>query len=118
MSLIKNETRPVFDLNEIEKGNLLYARHRSWPENEGKAGFAADVTEQEILVQYVSGIRNVTNHFRIPVKEAADGAWLIRWSRDMTAIHEVGMTAETGGGPPEADSENLNSAEAGPGYGL
>ncbi|RGY95387.1 DUF5026 domain-containing protein [Clostridium sp. AM58-1XD] len=96
MSLIKNETRPVFDLNEIEKGNLLYARHSSWQEAEGKAGFVADVTEQEILVQYISGIRNVTNHFRIPVREVAEGAWLIRWSKDMAEIYEAGVAAPSG----------------------
>ena len=106
MSLIKNETRPVFDLNEIEKGNLLYARHRSWQNAEGKSGLAADVTEQEILVQYISGIRNVTNHFRIPVKEAAEGEWQIRWSKDMAEIYEIEMKPSAIGEQQTALPEN------------
>ena len=42
-------------------------------------------------MQYYPGIGNVTNHFVIPVAEAAEGQWEIRWSADMTEVKEYGI---------------------------
>ena len=48
-------------------------------------------TEDQLIVQYYPGIGNVTNHFIIPVSEAAEGQWEIRWSSDMTDIQEYNI---------------------------
>lgn len=95
MALIQESSRPVFDTTQIERGHLLYAKHRSW--DEGKGGIVTRVSEDEITVQFHPGIGNVTNHFFIPAKEVAAGEWLVRWSADLSEVKttEDATTGET-----------------------
>ncbi len=92
MALVTEKPTAVFDLTQVRRGYLLWGRHRTW--NEGKAGFVTSATEEQLIVQYYPGIGNVTNHFIIPVSEAADGQWEIRWSADMAGIQEYGMAGD------------------------
>ncbi|MDE7201812.1 MAG: DUF5026 domain-containing protein [Lachnospiraceae bacterium] len=92
MALVTEKSRAAFDLTEIERGHLLWGRHHIW--NEGRAGFVTSATEDRLIVQYYPGIGNVTNHFIIPVTEAVDGQWEIRWSADMAEIKEYGIVAD------------------------
>lgn len=89
MALIVEQPDKTFNLGEIARGDLFYGRHRTWPE--GKAGFVTSATEKELTVQYHPGIGNVTNHFRIPIDEAVDGQWEIRYSRDMSEVKTYGI---------------------------
>ena len=82
--MLKDSAEKVFDTLLIEKGFLVYAKHKTWPE--GKAGFVTSITEQEIIVQYHPGRGNVTNHFFLPSKEVAAGEWEIRWSKDLSQL--------------------------------
>ena len=84
MSLVIEKPRATFDISQIKRGYLLWGRHSTW--NEGKAGFVTAATEDQLIVQYYPGIGNVTNHFIIPVSEAVEGQWEIRWSADMAEI--------------------------------
>ncbi len=104
MSLITRQQTTLFDLSQIKQGYLLYARHYTW--EKGKSGFVTSVTEKKLTVQYHPGIGNITNHFFIPVSEAATGEWEIRWSADLTEVWEYkpredekeeGEQDETGG---------------------
>lgn len=106
MALITEQPAAVFDLSQIACGHLLWGRHRTW--KEGKAGFVTSATTDQLIVQFYPGIGNVTNHFRIPVSEAADGQWEIRWSADMVKIQEYG----TGAGHPKTEG-NRNDATGG-----
>lgn len=92
MALVTEKPRAAFDLAEIERGYLLWGRHRSW--KEGKAGFVTSATEDQLIVQYYPSIGNVTNHFIIPVSEAVGGQWEIRWSANMTEVKEYGIEAD------------------------
>ena len=94
MELVIEKPVESFDLEQIKRGYLLWGRHYTW--NEGRAGFVTSATEDQLIVQYYPGIGNVTNHFIIPVSEAAEGQWEIRWSADMTDICEYGMVADEG----------------------
>ncbi len=107
MALVTEVPRAAFDMKEIKRGHLLWGRHRTW--NEGKAGFVTSVTEDQIIVQYYPGIGNVTNHFIIPVSEAADGQWEIRWSADMVDIQEYNIKAD---GEPQ-EEEGVDSGDSG-----
>ena len=73
----------------VARGDLVYGKHRTWPE--GKAGFVTSATEKELIVQYHPGIGNVTNHFRIPIDEAVDAQWEIRYSHDMSEVKTYGI---------------------------
>ena len=101
MPLVKIEERPIYDTAQIKRGDLLYARHRSW--TEGLGGIVTGVREDTLTVQYHPRIGNVTNHFHIPVTEAADGQWEIRWSTDLTEINSVEMSPEESGETEETD---------------
>ena len=54
-------------------------------------GFVTSATEKELIVQYHPGIGNVTNHFRIPIDEAVDAQWEIRYSHDMSEVKTYGI---------------------------
>ncbi len=99
MGLVKKQPVLLYDLSMVKRGDLLWGRHRTW--NEGKAGIVTAATETQLIVQYHPGIGNVTNHFIIPVSEAAEGQWEIRWSSDMTEIYEYGIGPEE----PEVSEE-------------
>ncbi len=86
MGLIVDAVSKVFDAAQIEKGYLVYAKHRTW--NEGKAGFVTAITDKQITVQYHPGIANVTNHFFLSADEVASGEWEVRWSKDMSVVNE------------------------------
>lgn len=93
MELITKKPVTSFDLDKIKRGYLLWAKHSSWPE--GKAGFVTAATERQLVVQYYPGIGNVTNHFRIPVSEAAAEQWEMRWSADMSEIYRHGADTDS-----------------------
>ena len=94
MPLVIKKPGAAFDLSQIKRGYLLWGRHSTW--NEGKAGFVTAATEDQLVIQYYPGIGNVTNHFIIPVPEAAAGQWEIRWSADMTDIQEYNIKEDGG----------------------
>lgn len=105
MALVTEKPAAAFDLSQIGRGYLLWGRHFSW--DEGKAGFVTAATEDQLIIQYYPGIGNVTNHFVIPVSEAASGQWEIRWSADMAKVQEFNGKADEGqpegGGGEEND---------------
>lgn len=103
MALVTERPAVSYDLTQIGFGYLLWGRHRSW--NEGKAGIVTGVTKDTLFVQYYPGLRNVMNHFIIPVSEVADGQWEIRWSADMTEIQEYGIKADGEDQETEGDSD-------------
>lgn len=90
--LLVDKTETLYDLSQIRSGCLLYARHYTW--DSGKAGFVTSATEKNLTVQYHPGIGNVTNHFHIPVAEAAAGQWEIRWSHDLSEVLEYRIASE------------------------
>ena len=78
--LLVNTERTEYNLEEISRGTLIYARHRSWPS--GQAGIVTEASGDMIRVQYLPRIQNVLNHFFIPAAEAESGEWEIRYSND------------------------------------
>ena len=60
MLIIRNPTN-VFDTEEIQRGTLIYAKHKSW--SNGERGFVVSVTGNKATVQYPPQIGNFTNHF-------------------------------------------------------
>lgn len=89
MDLIVEKPTIAYNLSQIQPGYLLYAKHNTW--DFGKAGFVTSITEKQVTVQYHPGIGNVTNHFHIPVSEAAANEWEIRWSADMANVFQYNI---------------------------
>ena len=84
MSLIIDSTKAVFDLTKIKKGDLIYAKHSTWPT--GKNGIVTAVKEDQITVKFHPAIGNIENHFYISVADAEAEKWTIRWSHDLTSV--------------------------------
>ncbi len=105
MALVIEKPVEAYDLTQIARGNLVYAKHCTW--TEGKAGFVTSATENQLIVQYHPGIGNVTNHFFIPVSEAVQGQWEIRWSEDLTEVFEYPPVPKEDTVEKEADSEEI-----------
>lgn len=95
MALVITASTPVIDTTQIETGDVLYAKHRSWPE--GRTGLVTGIRDDKLVVQFYPAIGNVMNHFFIPAKEVADGEWEVRWSGDLIAIYEATQSEESDG---------------------
>lgn len=68
--LIVKEPTEKFNTEEIRRGTLVYAKHKTW-EN-GEKGFVTTASEDEVIVQYPPKIGNVTNHFFLRAEEVAE----------------------------------------------
>lgn len=88
---IRESTKTLNDLYHSKPGFLLYGKHNSW--EEGKRGIVTGVTEHRLAVQYFPGIGNVTNHFFIPVSEAENKEWEIRWTYDLSEVFTYNLPA-------------------------
>lgn len=106
--LLVNAERKEFNLREINRGTLIYAKHKSWPE--GQTGIVTDASGEMIRVQYLPSIQNVLNHFFIPAIEAEAGEWEIRYSGDLENIVSF---PETGGEDAEKPGEDKEPEESG-----
>lgn len=104
MALVIEQPTAAFDLSQIKRGDLVWGKHFTW--DEGKAGFVTAATKEQLIVQYHPGIGNVTNHFIVPVAEAVEGQWQLRYSSDMTEVYEYGFDDEE-----EQDSEEREETE-------
>lgn len=98
--LIINDSVPRYDLTEIKRGTLIWAKHRSWAEP--VTGFVMYAGDDDVIVQYPPTLRNVTNHFHIPAKEAGSKEWEIRYTNDMETITKYPEESED-------DSEGTDS---------
>lgn len=82
--LIVKEPTEKFNTEEIRRGTLVYAKHKTW-EN-GEKGFVTTASEDEVIVQYPPKIGNVTNHFFLRAEEVAKADWEVRYTNDMETI--------------------------------
>lgn len=102
--LLVNTERTEYNLDEISRGTLVYAKHRSWPQ--GQTGIVTEASGEVLRVQYLPSIQNVLNHFFIPAAEAESGEWEIRYSSD--GMLNVAAFPE----PPTEPGEKNETGEA------
>lgn len=88
MSVIAEQMKKVFDKERISRGQVAYAKYRTW--EAGKCGLITSVTEEELIIQYTSSIGSSTNYFAIPVTEMVKGEWELYWSWDLATIMSEG----------------------------
>ena len=78
--LINQIERIEFDVNEVRRGTLIYAKHRTW--KEGISGIVYYASQERITVMFPNEKANTQNHFFIPVSEVYKNEWEIRYSGD------------------------------------
>lgn len=104
--LLVNTERIEFNLDEITRGTLIYAKHKSW--SKGQTGIVTEASGDMLRVQYLPSIQNVLNHFFIPAAEAESGEWEIRYSSD-------GLLNVVAFPEPPAEPEGVDEKEENPG---
>lgn len=85
MALIKDRAAPVFDSEQVHKGDLIRAKHKTW--DEYRNGLVVGITGNELVVLYHTGIG--TNHFVMLASEVAGGEWQGTWTEDMQAVQDI-----------------------------
>lgn len=108
MILIDN-SRKEYNQEEIFRGVLICARHKSWPE--WQSGIVTDVSGRVIRVQYLPSIQNVQNHYFIPAEEVENGEWEIRYSSDN--LVSVKAYPEKQEEVPPEDTGDVNEEDTG-----
>lgn len=101
MLLIESQ-KVSFNLGEISRGCLIFAKHMTW--QEGHAGIVTEASEDMLKVQYLPSVRNVLNHYFIHASEAAGGEWEIRYSADgLGTVSVFPETVQEGDGTDEPE---------------
>ena len=87
MALIKERDAPVFDREQVHKGDLIRAKHQTW--NEYRNGLIVGVADDRLVVLYYAGIGNVSNHFVMLASEVCRGEWQGEWTADMENVSKI-----------------------------
>ena len=85
--LLQVKSEPVFDLDEISRGDIVYACKDTW--DEGICGIVVDVNELQMRILYLPKIQNVMNHCIVKASQVAAGLWELRYSHDQLDSVEV-----------------------------
>lgn len=78
--LIDHIERAEFNAEEMRRGTLVFAKHKTW--KEGISGIVYRASAEQITVMYPNSLTNTQNHFFIPVSEVYKNEWEIRYSGD------------------------------------
>lgn len=96
MSLITENAAPVFDREQVHKGDLIRAKHETW--DGYRNGVVVSVSDDRAVVFYYAGYGNVTNHYVILATEVERGEWDVKWSSDLETINSTDDGEGTGDG--------------------
>lgn len=78
--IIDHIERVEFNAEEMRRGTLVFAKHKTW--KEGISGIVYRASAEQITVMYPNSLTNTQNHFFIPVSEVYKNEWEIRYSGD------------------------------------
>lgn len=96
MALIKDNAAPVFDREQVHKGDLMRAKHQTWDADDYRNGVVVSVADDKVVVLYFAGYGNVTNHYVMLASEVSRGEWQATWTSDMETIYST-ENEESGG---------------------
>lgn len=84
MALIKYNEAPVFDREQVHKGDLIRAKHQTW--DGYRNGLVVGIADGWLVAQFYTGYGNVTNHFVMLASEVSRGEWQAAWTSDLEEI--------------------------------
>lgn len=87
MALIKNDTVPQFDLDEISLRDFVRAKYKTW--DEPRNGIVVSVSEDALSVIFLPLIHLATRYYIIKAQEVSDGKWDISYSHDLETVKKV-----------------------------
>lgn len=87
MALIKDETKTVFDLTKIGRGDCIRVKRAG--DTTARNGFVTETAEDKITVLYCNIQNNATSYLDITAADVSLKVWEIWWTRDFDSIsHE------------------------------
>ena len=86
--LIKNETRTVFDLSLIGRGDCIHFRRAG--DTTARNGFVTEAKECKLTVLYCNVQNNACSYIEITAADVALGAWDVYWTRDFQTVYHEG----------------------------
>ena len=95
MSLIKDETKAVFDLTQIHRSDCISIKRTG--DTTFRNGFVTEVSPGRITLLYCNIQNNATSYLNVYATDIVNGMWEIYWTSDfITVNHE----------PDTSDKEN------------
>lgn len=86
--LIKNETKTVFDLSLIQRGDCIRIRRAG--DTTARNGFVTEAKENKLTVLYCNVQNNACSYLEIPAADVALGAWDVYWTQDFQTVYHEG----------------------------
>ena len=87
MSVLIDSGSKVFDTEQINVGDVIYAKKNGW--TEGVSGIIMYASKERLTVVFHPKIANVMSHFDILASEVQGEEWEeLRWSSDLENIVE------------------------------
>ena len=87
MALIKNDTVPQFDLDEISLRDFVRAKYKTW--EEPRNGIVVSASKDALSVIFLPLIHLATRYYIIKAQEVSDGKWDISYSHDLETVKKV-----------------------------
>ena len=104
MALITDNAAPVFDMEQVHKGDLVRAKHITWDSDDYRNGVVVSLSPEKMVVIYFTGYGNISNHFIVYASEVSAKEWDVKWTTDMETINST--EEEQGEGAESQESDN------------
>lgn len=88
MPILQDSSVKTFDRDAVHKGDLIRAKHKTWPEP--RNGIVATVKDSELTVLFLPGLGNVSNYFVIAASEVDAELWALAWTTDLETVNKEG----------------------------
>lgn len=88
MALIKTESKTVFDLSLIQRGDCV--RFQRAGDTTARNGFVTEAKEDKLTVLYANVQNNACSYITIAAADVELGAWDIYWTQDFKTVYHEG----------------------------
>ena len=107
MSLIKDETKAVFDLTQIHRGDCISLKRNG--DTTFRHGFVTEAKPDRLTVLYCNIQNNATSYINIYAADIPNKLWEIYWTNDFITIqHEPEASDTETDTTAEPDSEQVD----------
>lgn len=88
MSLVKQESNPVYDLTLITRGTCVRVTKRG--DTTARNGIVTEAKKGKITILYTNKQDTAVTYLDIPVSEVVAGLWEIRYTTDFETVYKEG----------------------------
>lgn len=111
MALIKDETKAVFDMSQISRGDCISIRRAG--DTTFRNGFVTEVRPDSLTLLYCNIQNNATSYLNIFAVDVSGGMWEIYWTADFITINHEPEENNSGSIPFNHTTPTLEETEVG-----